>query len=54
MDTKKHKYLFSFAVSFFSFLFFFDNFAIATEIHVWQMQEITLEAANTYDNYYAD
>ena len=54
MNSKKNKNLLTFAVVIISILIFSHNFAAAAQTHVWQMQEITFEAANTYDNYYAD
>ena len=54
MDTKKHKYFLSSVVGLLSILIFSYSFTAAAEIPVWQMKEITLEAADTYDNYYAD
>ncbi|MBN2588873.1 MAG: DUF4038 domain-containing protein [Sedimentisphaerales bacterium] len=54
MDTKKHKYLLIFVISLFSNLTFSQISLAATDVPVWQMKEIELQAANTYDNYYAD
>jgi hypothetical protein len=54
MMKNKFKNLLSFFVIFVSVLLFSCNSAIAADIHVWQMQEITIKAADTYNNYYAD
>jgi hypothetical protein len=57
MKVKKYKNLISLSLILLSNLWFFTNRTYASnpsEIHVWQMQEITLNAAKNYDNFYTD
>ena len=57
MRIRKYKNLLYLSLILLSNLWIFPNRIYASntpEIHVWQMQEITLKAAQDYDNFYTD
>ena len=54
MKKNKYKNLLSFFIFILPVFIFSHDFAIADEIHVWQMQEITLKTTDTYNNPYSD